>query len=216
MIDFRSGIATFATGTSLITNAAAREQQLKYGLSSSQNYAFTKAKEMLNIQSDEDLMYMNADQRERLLAYMEQYSRFYDELESSGTLQSIQEMQLEFQELKEELAMEFLSWVAENKETIMAVIKGGFEFIKFIANAIMAIINILTFGSQGKEYDLYSKASDEANNNTTDNSKHTQINMNINTTNNATGVLGSQEALDQYQEENWSKLAKQIVGAIGG
>lgn len=214
MLEFKSGVATYNTSSSLITNAAAREQQIKYGLTSDKNYGFTRAKEMLNIQSDEDLMYMNKDQRDRLLQYMDRYSKWYSEIESSGVLASIQEMQLEFNELKEELAMDFLQWVAENKDTIMACIKGIFEFIKWIANLIVDIVQL--FGGKTKNYDLYdaAKASDTYNSN--NNSKNTQINMNINTTNNATGVLGSQDALDKFNEENWSQLAKQVVGVIGG
>lgn len=218
MLDFKSGIATYNTSSSLITNAAARESQLRYGLTASQNYGFIQAKSMLNIQSDEDLMYMNAEQRERLLAYMEHYSDWYDELQNSGVLQSIQEMQLEFEELRQEIAMEFLQWVAENKETIMVCIKGTFEFIKVVAKAVLGIIELLSkaFGGEGSSaWDLYDSASDNINNNNTNN-KTTNINMNINNTNNATGVLGSQEALDKFQEENWSKLAKQVVTAIGG
>lgn len=236
MIDLRSGIATFNASTSLITNASARETQLKYGLTSSQTYGFTKAKEMLNIQSDEDLMYMNAEQRERLLAYMERYSSWYDELEASGVLADIQEMQLEFAELKEELAMEFLQWVAENKNTIMTCIRGIFEIIKVVATAVMEVVNFLT-GGKYENVDLYdenrsyssqqqsslnslmynaARASDGINNASYDNSKNTNITINANTTNNATGVLGSQEALDQFNKENWAKLAKEVVGAIGG
>lgn len=214
MVDFRSGVATYSTSTSLITNAEAREQQLKYGLSASSNYAFSRAKQMLNIQSDEDLMYMNSAQRDRFLSYMDRYSAWYDEMESSGILANIQEMQLEFQELKEELAMEFLSWVAENKETIMFVIKGTFELIKGIATAVAKILAF--FGA--KQQDLYSPAdaSDRVSAISNSNSNTTNVTINANTTNNATGVLGSQEALDRFQEENWSKLAKQIVGAVGG
>lgn len=217
MVDFKSGVATFGTSTSLITNATAREQQLKYGLSASQNYAFTQAKSMLGINTDEDLMYMNPEQRERLLAYMEKYSEWYDELESSGVLQDIQEMQLEFEELKQEIAMEFLQWLAANKETIMTSVKGIFEVVKTIAHVVTTVLDFLTgtFGfGKGSSWDLYDSASDSINN--TNNSKNTQINMNINTTNNATGVLGSQEALNQFQEENWNKLAKEVVTAIGG
>lgn len=214
MFNFSSGIATFATSTSLVTNAAARESQLKYGLTEAQNYGFTKAKEMLNIQSDEDLMYMNSEQRERLLSYMENYTNWFDDMRNSGVLQNIQEMQLEFNELKEELAMEFLSWVAENKETLMTCIKGIFEVIKAIANFVMQIVTL--FGGKGTNYDLYNAASASDNINNNNNSKNTQINMNINTTNNATGVLGSQEALNQFNEQNWEELSKQIVSAIGG
>lgn len=214
MTQLETGVATYNMSTSLITNAAAREQQLRYGLSSSQNYAFTKAKSLLNIQSDEDLMYMNKEQRDRLLSYMERYSSWYDEMESSGVLKNIQEMQLEFNELKEELAMEFLSWIAENKETIMVCIKGIFEVIKTISNLIMSFVSFITAGKTNT-YDLYEKsnASDTYNNN---NSRNTNITINANTTNNATGVLSSKDALDKYNEDNWSNLAKQIVSAIGG
>lgn len=213
MLDFKNGVATFSTASSLITNSAAREQQLKYGLSASQNYAFTQAKEMLGIQGDEDLMYMNAAQRERFLSYMQRYSTWYDELEASGVLASIQEMQLEFKEFKQELAMEFLQWVAQNKDTIMACLRGIFEFIKAIASAVMSIVTFFT----GKQPDLYSpdSASDRVSS-YSNQSKISNITMNINTTNNATGVLSSQEEFDRFSEENWSKLAKEVVGAIGG
>lgn len=217
MVKLESGVATYATNTSLITNTAAREQQIKYGLTNTQNYAFTKAKEMLNIQSDEDLMYMNADQRERFLGYMERFSQWYDEMESSGVLASIQEMGLEFKELKEQLAMEFLQWVAANKETIMTAIRGIFEFIKIVAKVIVDIINFLTsiFGGRSS-YSLsdFDTTSDLINNN--NNSRNTNITINANTTNNATGVLGSQEAMNQWSQENWANLAKQVVGVIGG
>lgn len=215
MLDFKTGVATFNTSSSLITNATAREQQMKYGLTSSQNYGFTQAKSLLNIQSDEDLMYMNQDQRDRFLQYMEKYSQWYDKMESSGVLEQIQEMQLEFQELKNELAMEFLSWVAANKETIMSLIKGIFNFLKVISDIVMAIIKVLSWGFYSGE-----TASDNSDKGqvsiSNGGNKNTIININANTTNNATGILSSQEALDQFNEENFNKLAKQIATAIGG
>lgn len=214
MLDFKTGVATFSTSTSLITNSAAREQQMKYGLTSSQNYAFSQAKSMLNIQSDEDLMYMNKDQRDKFLSYMQRYSAWYDEMESSGVLANIQEMQLEFQELKQEIAMEFLQWVAENKETIMTCIKGIFEFIKKVANVVIKIMEILSLGKNSGE--TIADTSDTNNYNTNNNnSRSTVINVNANTTNNATGVLGSQEAMNQFSQENFNRLAKQIAGALG-
>lgn len=218
MLDFKTGVATFNTSTSLITNASAREQQLKYGLTSTQNYAFTRAKEMLNIQSDEDLMYMNKEQRDRFLAYMENYSKWYDEMAASGVLNNIQELQLEFNELKNELAMDFLSWVAANKEELMIAVRGIFEFIKVIAKIVLDIVNFITRLSGGRgNYGLADLGPSSDNiNNTSNNIKNTTININANTTNNATGILGSQEAFDQYNENNWSNLAKQIVEVIGG
>ena len=172
---------------------------------------------MLNIQSDEDLMYMNADQRNRLLAYMDKYANWYADLEASGVLEDIQEMQLEFEEFKQEIAMEFLQWVAENKETIMNAIRGIFEFIKFIANLVIKIVNALSgpWGKKYEEIDSIATSSDQINN-SSNNIKNTTININANTTNNATGVLGSPEALEKFSQENWSNLAKDIVSRIGG
>lgn len=214
MIEFKTGVATYNTQTSLVTNATAREQQMKYGLTGSQNYAFTQAKSMLNIQSDEDLMYMNKDQRDKFLSYMNRYSQWYDKMEQSGVLADIQEMQLEFNELKQEIAMEFLQWVAENKDTIMTCIKGLFEVGKGIATVVMKIMEVLSFGKyKGSESQDIKSDRGQVSMNYGGN-KNTTININANTTNNATGVLGSQQAMDQYSKENFNKMAKQIAGFL--
>ena len=141
--NLKSGIATYNTATSLITNRDAREQQITYGLTSAQNFAFTQAKQILNMTNDEDLMYMNPRQRDKFLEYMEKYSQWYSKMESSGLLERVQEMQLQFEDLKRELGMEFLSWIASNKDTILTAVKGIFEVIKIIANAVMAILNLI-------------------------------------------------------------------------
>lgn len=215
MLKLENGIASFNTATSLVTNTAAREQQMKYGLTSAQNYAFTRAKELLNIQSDEDLMYMNKDQRDRFLSYMEKYSQWFDKMESSGVLEQIQEMQLTFRELYEELAMDFLQWVAANKDAIMEAIKGIFEIIKIVGKAVIDILNFIKPIGSPNTYSL-SNVGTLSDGITNTNTKNTTITINANTTNNATGVLSSQQALDNWSKENWSNLAKQIVGVIGG
>ena len=121
---------------------------------------------------------------------------------------------IEFEELKQELAMEFLQWVAENKETIMTIIKGIFEFVKFIANRIIDIVNFFSQLVGGKTTEGFyndAMAADTINNN---NSKSTNITINANTTNNATGILSSQESFDQYNKENFNNLAKQIATLV--
>ena len=188
--DLNTGIATFATATSLITNTAAREQQLKYGLSASQNFAFTQAKSMLNIQSDEDLMYMNVKQREKFLEYMQRYSKWYDQMESSGVLADIQQMQLEFNELKQQLGMDLLSWLAANKETIMVCVKGIFEVIKQIANFVMGIASWFAKG----------------------NTQNNTFNITATTTNN----VSNQTMADVATQNQWAGLAKQVTTSIGG
>lgn len=189
-IDLKTGVATFATATSLITNTAAREQQLKYGLSSSQNFAFTQAKSMLNISSDEDLMYMNIEQRNKFLEYMQRYSKWYDQMESSGVLADIQQMQLEFNELKQQLGMDLLSWLAANKETIMVCVRGIFEVIKQIANFVMNIASWFTRG----------------------NTQNNTFNITATTTNN----VSNQTMADAATQNQWAGLAKQVTTSIGG
>lgn len=200
--NYQTGAATFSTGTSLITNTSAREQQLKYGLSSAENYGFTQAKNLLGIDSEEDLMYMNANQRERLLAYMEKYSQWYSKMEQSGVLQDIQEMQLEFSMFKTDLARDFLSWVASNKDVIMTCIKGIFEFIKIIVNMVAGIMSLF-----GQSYD--SVVTSDAYNSNAYNNDYSRINnvsISANVTNNGTG-----DANASSQDKMWSDLAKQIV-----
>lgn len=210
MLDLKSGVATYSMSGSLISNASARETQLKYGLTGSQAYAFDQARSMLNITSDEDLMYMNEGQREKLLAYMERYSAWYDQMEQSGVLANIQEMQLEFQEFKQEIAMEFLQWVAENKDTIMAVLKGVFEFIKTIANIVLGIANILSLG----RYKSTTATSDTLSSNVNNNQKNTNVTINANTTNNANVSQASQNTFNEMSNNQWNQLAKQIVTAV--
>ena len=205
ILNMKTGAASFSS-SSLITNASARETKLKYGMNDSQAYGFTQAKSLLNIQSDEDLMYMNSEQRERLLGYMERYSAWYDEMESSGVLASVQEMQLEFEQFKQEIAMEFLQWVAENKDVIMACIKGIFNFIKGIAQLIMNIISIISFG-QSNGNSAFGSDTWNSNSVNTDNSRINNVNINANVTNN-----GSNAAMTS-QDKMWSDLAKQIVSA---
>ena len=204
-MDLKTGIATFSTATTLISNQAAREQQMKYGLTSAQNFAFTQAKQMLNIQGDEDLMYMNQKQREKFLSYMQRYSIWFDQMQQSGVLDNIQEMQLEFNELKQQIGMEFLSWVAANKETIMGAIKGIFEAVKWIANLVLDIIRIFSFGKDTTS--LAATAGMYTTNNRT-------VNINTNTTNNNT--FANQSDVNRYTNQSTEGLVKVIVGAIGG
>lgn len=206
LLQANTGVASYSSG-SLFTNAKARETKLKYGMSDAQSFAFTQAKSMLNINGDEDLMYMNSAQRERLLAYMDKYSQWYNEMESSGVLASIQEMQLEFKEFYNEIAMEFLQWVAENKDTIMTCIRGIFEIVKGIANMVMSIIKL--FGGNTNSYaSAYSSDTYNSGSTSTDNSRNINLNVNSNITNN-----GSQMSSQTADDKMWSDIAKQIATA---
>lgn len=142
----RTGMASYDTTTSLFTNSEARSQAMKYGISSSTNWALTKTAGMLfggtgNL--DENIAYMNPAQKEMFATLMSKYSSWYDQLQSTGVLQRIQEFQLDFAMLKEELAIDFMNWFAQNKEIILGAITGTFSVIKAISSVIVGIANFL-------------------------------------------------------------------------
>lgn len=142
----RTGMASYDTTTSLFTNSEARSQAMKYGISSSTNWALTKTANMLfggtgNL--DENIAYMNPAQKEMFATLMSKYSSWYDQLQSTGVLQRIQEFQLDFAMLKEELAIDFMNWFAQNKEVVLGAITGTFSVIKAISSVIVGIANFL-------------------------------------------------------------------------
>ena len=113
---------------------------MKYGLSSAQNWALTQTMGALGMHGEEDLMYMNKEQREKFSVFMDKYSKWYDEMESSGVLQNIQEMQLDLYMFKQELAMDFMKWFAENKDTLLNTIKILAKLTMTIVEGIMKVV----------------------------------------------------------------------------
>ena len=198
--DMYTGMATYATGTSLISNAAARQTQLQYGLTGGQAYAFDKTREMLGIRSDEDLLYMNQSQRAVFMQYMQRQEQLYAKLESSGALESIQRMQLEFSMFKQEMAADIMSFVADNKDTIIWVMKTSIVVLKGILQAIFKILSFFRISYSGNEYGMTSSMLSDT---VAAGSSTSVTNKNINMTAhlNATGVLSSQEALQEYMRD---------------
>lgn len=188
--DMYKGMATYATGSSLITNADARQTQMKYGLSSAQTYAFTQTSNLLNI-SDEDLMYMNQSQKQAFTQYMQKYSSWYEQLMSSGALQDIQQMQLEFAMFKQEIAVELLQFVAQNKDTLLAAAKGVVSILEWVMKLATKILGGVFGGGS-------SSTSNTANN----------VTVNVSYADGGAG--GSQ--MDSFI----GNLSRQISTAIGG
>jgi hypothetical protein len=144
IVDKNTGMATYDTSTSLFSNAAAREQQMTYGLSSAQNYAFSQTKNILGIRSEDDLMYMNSDQRQLFSQFMTTYSNWYNQLSSSGVLADIQKMQLEFSFFKQQMAVSFLTWIGKNKDTIMTIMKTVMTLTERIIEIVGKILTFFT------------------------------------------------------------------------
>lgn len=148
-------VASYSSSSSLITNSSAREQQLEWGLSDSQNYAFTQTKSLLGISSTEDLYYMNPSQRTKFYQLMEKYSSLYDQMNSSGTLASIQELQIDIEVMKQEFISELVSFIREHKSEIISAVRTGMVILKGLFSAVVSILNFIgkAFNIDTSEYE---------------------------------------------------------------
>lgn len=205
------GVASYNMGTSLFTNAQARQMSMKYGLGAGQTYALDQSMKMLGMQNDEDLMYMNTAQKAKFNELMTKYSAWYDQMEQSGFLQNVQEAQLELKMFKQEVAMKFMNWFAQNKDTIMAVIKGTLKVLEVLANAIFSVLKIFGVGSNASSSSALS--TEQLNNATTNNNNL----MNINNTVNANVTTSNQADAQNFGKDVASgaiRLYSQMVNTL--
>lgn len=203
-----TGIASYDTANSLFTNASAREQQMKYGLSSESNYALTKTMSMLGMKNDDDLMYMNENQKQAFNDIMEKYKTWYSQLESTGAMEKIQQAQLDFKMFKEELSYKFLGWFAEHKDQIFTAIEFIMNVVFKIAEVVMNILNALPF-TKGMTSSLTSSDSSLTNNYSNKN-----VSINVNTTNNATANLQNKSEMDNFFSGAEATTVRSIAQAI--
>lgn len=208
ILDPYTGVASYNTTTSLFTNASAREQQMKYGLSSESNFALTKTMDALGMKNDNDLMYMNENQKQAFNEIMEKYKTWYSSLESTGAMEKIQNAQLEFKMFKEELSYKFLGWFAEHKDQIFTAIEFIMNVVFKIADVVMNILDALPF-TKGMSSSL---ASSDAS--LTNNYSNKNVNINVNTTNNATANLQNKSELDNFFEGTTDNTIRGIAQAL--
>lgn len=214
VLSLKGGAATFSSGSTLYTNATARTQQMKYGLSAGANYALLRTKGLMGMETDEDLMYMNKPQQRLFSAMMEKYTAWYSKLESSGVLARVQEAQMDLQILKEEIVMDFMEWFSENKDEILNGIKAIAKLSMMIAQGVLKVTGFLgkAFGWMGsggtvsQTMGTYSAYSDNL---ISRQNKVTNININMNNT--ATGVLSSQQGMEDFFSEQMAKISKELA-----
>lgn len=204
-----TGAASYSAGTSLFTNRYGRELQMKYGLSSGQAYAFNIASNMLNIKDEEDIMYMNPNQRNVLLDIMKRQEAWYNKMESSGMLERIQLAQLDLELFKQDMANKFLLWFSENKDTIMSILKGLFSALKWVVELIGKIMTF--FNIQSSDYGSGSTMLSD----TLGSQYNSYRTVNVNSTFNATGVISNQEALENWYDNTYgAQNYRNTVNAI--
>lgn len=197
------GIASWDMGSSIFTNSSARETQMRYGLSSGQAYALTQTMSMLNMKNDEDLMYMNQQQKEVFNQLMNKYDAWYSEFQRSGAAEELQKAQLEFNMFKQELSYKLLNWFAANRDTIMTVLEGIMGLMQFTANVVSGILSV--FGKKA------STASALTSDYTSSSYGGKSINVNVQNTNNATANLNNKKELEDALTLQNADLVKQIA-----
>lgn len=136
-------ISAYSLSTSYVVDSRARQQALQYGLSDSQNYAFTQTKQLLGISSDEDLFWLNSNQRQKFSELMQKESAIYDTMLSDGTLEGFQELKIDFNVLKQEYMASVVKFLSENKDTIISFMNLGLNALQGILSVVSGIFNII-------------------------------------------------------------------------
>lgn len=150
-IDEIKEMATYNLGTSIFTNTEARQQALKYGLSPSENYALSRTMDLLGMSSEEDLMWMNEKQREIFAEKIGYYTDKYNSLNSSGFFETFQDFELEWEQFKEDVQLEMITFFINNKDLIIWGIKTSIELLKTITTVVNAILGTLPSGMSNSE-----------------------------------------------------------------
>lgn len=163
--------------SSLLTNAKTRENVFSYGMSASESYGFEKAKGLLGISSDSDLMYMNSEQSKMFRDAMTKYAQKYSELYDKGYFTEMLQFQVESDQFKQDVELALIKMFLDNKETIIS----GFHALLTIANKIIDIVNWI--GARQTD-----TASDVLNN-------YSTKNVSIDTTFNISGEINKESAV---------------------
>lgn len=186
-----------------LSNRDVREQAFTYGFNAAQNYAFSKASDLLGVSSEEDLMFLEPNQRakfqEKFIEYSERYTKLYD----SGFFNTLQDFTWEWQEFKEDLQYELIDFFMTNKDLLKTLMVTGMNVLQEILNVVGAINDSIgvAFGSRG------STVSDIINNTVS----------NANTTVKIDNTFNNVSRNDQQWLANAGTMTyQQIITALGG
>lgn len=145
---------------SLLTNSNTRYNAFNYGFSASESYGFDKAKQMLGIQSEEDLWYMNDTQRNKFQEIMSKYAEKYEQLYDSGFFDKYLEFQIEMEEFKLDMQLEIIEFFMENKNTIKTFFEIMIEGMEFLVDALGWIIDIMGGNSKTSDEEKLANIND--------------------------------------------------------
>ena len=202
-------MASYDLANSLFTNASAREQALKYGITDpAQNYALSQAMRELGMSSEEDLMFMNPAQQEKFAERMGYWSGKYTELANKDFFRTVQEFQLEWSEFKYDMELGMIEFFMQNKDTIKQVMEVGMQFMEGTLTLLGSILDFLQISRSDSQR---TAASMEIVRNYTSRTNTTNVNIN-NTLNPSSQVLTDKQMLSQAGQLSYAQLIEALKG----
>ena len=104
---------------SRLSNKDVREQAFEFGFSPAENYAYSKAMDVMGLSSFEDLYFLTEKQWKRFNDNFEKFEERYSNLYDEGFFESVEDFNYQLAECEEDLKYTFLQYVVDNKEDFM-------------------------------------------------------------------------------------------------
>lgn len=183
---------------SQLSNSQTRDLMFSYGLNNAQAYGLTQAQQLVGVNSFEDMMYMNPQERSQFIEAFQKYTEKYDELYESGFFEDMQDFQYEMKDFKLEMQHDVMKFFVENKDLIKSGMKAIIQIAEWIVKFFGSIVD--AFSSGGRSDSERSAAVSDIISNYT----NTNTTNNNSTTNNNTFNINSQNG-------QWSKEVGQIL-----
>ena len=120
---------------SRLSNKDVREQAFEFGFSPAENYAYSKAMDVMGLSGFEDLYFLTEKQWKRFNDNFEKFSERYSNLYDEGFFESVEDYNYRLAEWEEEIKYEFLEFFVDNKELIMGSLDVLTELLGYVTAA---------------------------------------------------------------------------------
>ena len=104
---------------SRLSNKDVREQAFEFGFSPAENYAYSKAMDVMGLSGFEDLYFLTEKQWTRFNNNFEKFQERYTKLYDEGFFDAVEDFNYQMAEWEEDLKYTFLQFVVDNKEDVM-------------------------------------------------------------------------------------------------
>ena len=141
---------------SRLSNKDVREQAFEFGFSPAENYAYSKAMDVMGLSGFEDLYFLTEKQWKRFNDNFEKFSERYSNLYDEGFFESVEDYNYRLAEWEEEIKYEFLEFFVDNKELIMGGLDVLTELLGYVTAATRWLLK--TFGGTSQDLDERKRA----------------------------------------------------------